>query len=796
MTGMAGLSLREAWRGLTRQRSTFVVAVLTLALGLGLTIAMGCVLHGVLLRPVGGGDGRRVVMAWAGYQGGNSDRDLFDEQSLTTWRQASQVFEHVGGFNYTTVTLLQRGEPVSLQGAIVSPEIFSVLQARAQVGTPFSPEQAHREQGKVALLSYALWRQRFGADPAAVGAAVNLGDENYTVVGVMPDDFDVPSHETAVWVPLPPGGARTRSLMVIARLRDGVGLEQARADAERVARQLAADFPETHAGMRIHIVPFADELVRESRPLVLMGAAAALLVLLICCANVSNLLLVRAIARRPEFATRSAIGARRAHLLGLVFSEALLLALCAGVLGAGAAKLMIGALLRLSPVELPRAATVGQGLQLPLAALPLALLAALLVALPSAWDVLRARLSLTGDGTRSTSRPFVRQAIVALELAVALTLLAGSALMVRTTLALRGADPGWRTQNLLAATVLLPQVKYRDPGSALQFFESFLERLRASPGVVAAAASSAVPANPVGADMDLPIQIPGRSADETGRAGVRVVTSGFFAAAGIPLLQGRDFDDSDRDRQVRRALVNRAFARKYMPDAPSAVGGQFSILAGPAPVTYEIVGVVGDVYHYGMLRDPKPEFYLPFAARPRIAMGVVVRTAGDPLAFAPEFRRQLWALDAELPVVTLDSMERMVDATWKDRSLLARVMVFFSVVVLVLTLVGVFAVAAYAVSRQVREIGIRMALGAQRDDVLRLVMGQSAWAVGAGVALGLLGAVVLGRALASQLYRVSPGDPLAFAAGAVGLALVAALGTYLPSRRATRVDPATVLRVE
>ncbi len=510
MTGMAGLSLREAWRGLTRQRSTFVVAVLTLALGLGLTIAMGCVLHGVLLRPVGGGDGRRVVMAWAGYQGGNSDRDLFDEQSLTTWRQASQVFEHVGGFNYTTVTLLQRGEPVSLQGAIVSPEIFSVLQARAQVGTPFSPEQAHREQGKVALLSYALWRQRFGADPAAVGAAVNLGDENYTVVGVMPDDFDVPSHETAVWVPLPPGGARTRSLMVIARLRDGVGLEQARADAERVARQLAADFPETHAGMRIHIVPFADELVRESRPLVLMGAAAALLVLLICCANVSNLLLVRAIARRPEFATRSAIGARRAHLLGLVFSEALLLALCAGVLGAGAAKLMIGALLRLSPVELPRAATVGQGLQLPLAALPLALLAALLVALPSAWDVLRARLSLTGDGTRSTSRPFVRQAIVALELAVALTLLAGSALMVRTTLALRGADPGWRTQNLLAATVLLPQVKYRDPGSALQFFESFLDRLRASPGVVAAAASSAVPANPVGADMDLPIQIPTR----------------------------------------------------------------------------------------------------------------------------------------------------------------------------------------------------------------------------------------------------------------------------------------------
>lgn len=795
MTSLAALSLRDALRGFARQKSFFAVAVLTLVLGFSLCTAMACVLYGVVLRPLSFGDARRLVMAWAAYEGGATERDTFDEQALVTWRQASNTLDAVGAFRYGQFTLLQRGEPASLQGASVSPELFDVLTVQARLGAPFSAAQAKSEQGKVVLLSHKLWRQRFDANPAAVGQTVNLGDEIYTVVGVMPEDFDVPSNETAVWVPLPPGPGRGRGLMVVGRMRAGVTLAQAQADADRVAQQLAAESAETRRGMRIHLVPFFDELIKDSRPMVVVGAAAALLALLICCANVSNLLLVRAIVRRGEFATRAAIGGQRRHLLSVVFAEGLVLALCGGALGAPVARWLIALLVRLSPVELPRAAALGQGLQIPLIVTVLAALVALLISLPAAWEVARTRLTLASEQeNRSTSRALARQLIVSLQVAVALTLLAGAGLMARTMLALRHADPGWRSDHLLVGQIFLPRREYQDPQKMQQFFENFIERLRAAPGVVAVAGSSAVPATPMGVDVDMPIQVPGSSNDSEGRGAIRVVTPGFFQALGIPLLQGRHLDESDRDPQARRIVVNQAFVRKHLADTPSPLGRQVNVYLGP-PQPYEIVGVVGDVHHYGMLRDPKPEFYLSFASRPFPALGVVVRVQGNPLDFAPEFRKQLWALDPELPITSLDSMENMVKATWSDRSFMTVLLGLFTFVVVALTLVGVFSVVTFTISRQVREIGIRMALGARGEDVVRMVMGQSARAVVAGVVLGLGGALAIGRALSGLMYRVSANDPLVLASGAVGLAAVAILGAYLPSRRAAKTDPSLALRV-
>lgn len=796
MSNLATLSLREALRGFARQKSLFATAVLTLVLGLSLCIAMVCVLYAVLLRPLSYGHTDRLVMAWAGYEGGASERDTFDAGALETWRQATHTLDGVAGVRYAQYTLLQRGEPTSLQGAVVSPELFSTLTLKAQVGQVFTPAMSVTEQGKVALLSHKLWRQRFDSSPNVAGTPVNLGDEVYTVVGVLPDGFDFPSNETAVWVPLPPGPGQGRGLMVVGRLRDSVGIEQAQADTDAVARQLTAEAPDTRPGMRIHLVPFFDELTKESRPMLLVGAAAALLALLICCANISNLLLVRAIVRRSEFATRSAIGAQRRHLLGVVFAEGLVLAVCAGVASAVAARWLIVALLHLSPVELPRAATIGTGLQIPAIALVLLLVTTLLISLPAAWEVVRARLSLVPtQETRSTSRRFARQLIVTLQMAVALTLLAGAGLMTRSMLALRDADPGWKTDHLLVGQVFLPRRTYQTPPQMQQFFENFMQRLRGVPGVVSVAASSAVPATPLGIDVDLPIQVPGRVANSDGRGGIRAVTPGFFQTLGIPLIQGRHLDESDGDPQLRRIVVNQAFARQYLADAPSPIGRQVNVFLG-APQAYEVVGVVGDVHHYGMLREPKPEFYMPLAIRPFSAMGIVVRTQGDPLVFAAEFRKQLWALDPELPIASLDSMENMVEATWSDRGFLTIMLGLFTLAVVVLTAVGVFSVVTFSVSRQVREIGIRMALGARGEDIVRMVMGQSARTVVAGVLLGLGGAWMLGRSLASLMYRVSASDPLVLAAGAIGLAVIAAVGTYLPSRRAARIEPAPALRIE
>jgi putative ABC transport system permease protein len=799
MTGIAAVSLREAFRAFTRQKSIFAVAVLTLSLGLGLCTTMFSVLYGVILRPLSYDTQQRLLMAWAGYEGGGSERDTFSEQAVAEWQQAARAFESVTGFHYTTFTLLQRGEPTSLEGAMVSPEFFSVFPVRPEVGAVFDPELVHAEGGKVALIGYRLWRQHFGADPDVAGKPINLGGDIYTVTGVIPDDFDVPSQKTAVWVPLPPLSAKTpagvRPLMVTGRLRPSVNLARAQTDADIMARQLATKYPDTHRGMRIHLVPFFEEMIKDSLPLVSVASTAAFLTLLICCANVSNLLLMRAIAKRSEFGIRLAVGAKRRHLLVVVFAESVLVATFGAIVASILARWMIGAVLRFSPVELPRAATIGQGFQIPIVAGSLILIAALLIAIPAAWEVVRLKLGPNAAvGVRSTSRRFARQLIVALEIATALMLVAGSGLMARTILALRDANPGWKTDHLLVAPIMLPENNYREPHQIRQFFETLIERLRATPGVVSVAASSSVPAAPIGADVDLPIQVPGNSADATGQAALRIVTPGLFKTLGIPLLQGRDLDETDGNLQLRRLVVNQSFVKKYLPD--STVLGKQVVVSLGAPQTYEIVGVVGDVHHYGILQAPKPEFYIAFAGRPFPGMGVVVRTAGDPMTFVPAFHKLLWALDPALPVAATESMEGLVRDTWNDRTFLTILIVCLTVVVVALTIVGVFSVVTYSVSRQVREIAIHMAVGAQKGDVIRLVMGQSARTVAAGVAFGLVGAWMLGRGLASLMYGVSASDPRVLLTAAVGVIIVAAIAAYLPSRRAANIDPMIALRIE
>ncbi len=800
MIGIAALSLREAFRSLIRQKSTFGVAALTLALGFSVCTAMFCVLYGVILRPLSYGDPKRLVVAWAAYEGGATERDTFGAQALMEWRQRSRAFDEIAGFGFTTFTVLQRGEPLSVEGATVSPELFSVLAIKPEAGAVIDPETAKAKDGKIAMISAKLWRQRFNADPNVAGQPINLGGEIFTVIGVVPGDFDVPTAKTGVWVPTKPvntatAASRTRTIYVVGRMKAGVSLAQGQADADLIAKQLATEFPDTHRGMRIHLVPYFEELVKESRQVVAIAGAAAFLTLLICCANVSNLLLVRAIVRRSEFATRLAIGAARRHLLAVVFGEGILLAAVSGVIGALLARWMIDTVVGMSPVELPRAAAIGAGFQIPVIAGVLIGIAALLVSVPAAWEVARARIGVSdATGTRSTSRRFARQVIVAIEVAVALTLVVGSVLMVRTIVALRDADPGWRSDHVFVATIALPRTTYRQPHQMRQFFESFVDRLRVTPGVVSVAASSSVPATPIGADVDLPIELPGQTAENKGQAGLRIVTPGLFKTLGIPFVIGRDFDASDSDSPAKKMIVNQAFTKKYLPNSGAVLGQQVTIHLG-APQTYEIVGVVRDVHHYGILQSTKPEFFIPFGSRPFWGMGIVVRTAGNPNAFAPTFYKELRAIDPNLPTASAESMEETVRSTWNDRRVLTILMVCFSGVVVALTIIGVFSVVRFSVSRQVREIAIHMAVGAERDDVVRLVMKQSARPVVAGLVLGLAGAWMLGRALSGLMYGVSANDPRVLIAATLGVLVVAGIAAYLPSRRAATLDPVVALRI-
>jgi predicted permease len=799
MSWPAALSFREAVRGLTRQTAISAIAVFTLTLGISMSAAMLCVVYGVMLRPLSYDGDRRLAVAWAGYEGALTERESFSEQALMQWRTASRTLDGLAGFRYWQFTLLERGEPIDLQGAQVSPEFFSVLGVRAAVGTTFDAPSARGGHGKVVLISHRLWRQRFAGDPTVAGQHVNLGGEIFTVSGVMPPDFDVPSQNVALWTPLPIDSMNTaastaRTLMMIARLRPSITLAQAGSEAAGIAQHLAGEHPDTHRGMRIHLVPFVDELTRESRPLLTVGSIAAWLVLFICAANASHLLLMRTVVKRPEFATRVALGAPVTHVMGVVVAESLVLAACSGIVGGILARWMIAMLVRWAPVELPRASALGHGLQVPVAAALSTVIAALLVSGPALWEVARRmRHSNASSGGRSTSRRLAGQLVVALQIGTALTLVAGAGLMARTLLALRDANPGWKTDHLLAAQISLPASTYREPPQARQFYETFIERLRQTPGAVSVAASSALPAEPMGVDVEVPIEVPGHSAQ--GQASIRLVTPGLFRTLGIPVLQGRDLDGGDADPKLRRIVVNRAFVKKHLPDSSSVIGTRV-IVALATRETYEIVGEVGDVHHYGMLREPRPEFYLPFASRPINSMGIVVRTADDPQAFAATFRTQLRLLDPALPVASTKTMVDMVRDTWSDRTFLTAVIGGFAAVVVVSTIVGVFSLMTYAVSRRKREVAIHMAVGARPGEVIRLVMGDAARFIVVGLVMGLLGAWVFGQSLRSLIYGVDAGDPRVLLMGVLIIVVVAGLGAYVPSRRAASVDPLIALRVE
>ena len=786
--------LRLALRALRRRPAFAAVVLLTLALGFGANTAILGVVHGVLLRPLPYAQPERLVALWPEHFLSNAEL-LFLRERLRT---AAQVETYSPGWS---VTLTGAGEAAQLPAARVSSGFFEALGARPLLGRGFVAADARPGTNDVAILSHALWRARFGADPRVVGRRIELDGTPQTVVGVMPPDFWYHANGVQLWQPivLDPAAPfhREASALGMARLRAGATTGHARAEL----RALVAPMREALAydadyGRDADVVPLGDALVGSVRLplLVLLGAAAC--IVLIAVANVVNLLLVRAVERRREAAVRMALGAGRGRLVRQLLVESLTLASLGGLLGMGLGAVGVRALRALLPADLPRAPEVATGPAVLLVGAAATLAAGLLLGLVAARAGTRgdaqAALRGRGDDGAGRSGQRLRAGLVVAEVALAFTLVVGAGLMVRTLWNLSRVEPGFGTASALTFTV--------SPGGRgaerRQYLHDVLDRLRALPGVHAVGATHQLPL--AGHSWDTDLQVEGRplaAGAVPPLAAWRIVTDDYFRTMAIPLRAGRPFAERDEAGAPRVAIVNRRLARELWP-GEDPIGKRltagFATMNEPATV----VGVVGDVRHDALTAEPPAELYLPFRQRLAGPMHVVVRTEGDALARAAELRAAAVAVNAAVPVADLRTLDAVVAASVAQPRLVTALLLLFGTLGLALGAVGVYGVVAYGVGQRTREIGVRLALGAEWRSIVRLVVGGGLRYALAGLGLGVAAALLLTRAMRRLVYGVGVADPATYAALALLLLGVVLLASWLPARRAARLDPAVVLRGE
>ncbi len=787
--------LRYALRTLRRSPGFAAVALVTLALGIGASTAIFSVVHAVLLRPLPYKDPARLVFVW-----GSNPRIGREEASLpdfTDWRAQSTVFEGMAGLVTRSLVLTSIEEPERIPGAGVTANFFSVVGVEPVLGRGFRPQEDRPGGERVAILSHGAWERRFGADPKVIGKSVTLSEAVYTVVGVLPRGFRAPN-DTEVWTPmaLAPAqfGRRNDFVVAIARLKRGVSLERAQAEMTVIAKRLEREYPGSNTGWTALVVPLHADLVKDVRLplLVLLGAVG--FVLLIACANVANLLLARAAARRREIAVRAALGAGRARLVGQLLTESVMLALAGGGLGAGLATWGIPALLAAAPAEMPRL-DIGIDAPILIFTLAISLLTSVVFGLAPALDA--SRLDLTGslkEGGRGSTAGAggLRGALVAAEIALSLVLLIGAGLLLRSFWRLQAVPSGFRADNVLTMRLLQTSTRFSQRVQLARFYEQVLERTARLPGVVAAGLINAVPLS--GSNTNFDFTIDGRPPLPPGQnltADFRVSSPDYFRVLGIPLIQGRLFTAYDHTEAPPVAIINEASARRHFPGQDPL--GQRIRIDGPPR---EIVGVVGNVRHESLASGTKAEIYVSYQQSGARSLALVVRTEGDPLQAVGAVRSQVRAVDQDVPVFNVRSLQAIVEASLAQRRFTMMLLAMFASVALLLAAVGIYGVVSYVASLRTHEFGVRLALGARPVDVAWLVLRQGLVLVTGGVAAGLAAAVALARLIGTLLYGVSATDALTFGAVSAMLAAVALAALYFPARRATQVDPLVALRYE
>ena len=809
--------IRFGLRALMKRPAFTAIAVVTLALGIGANSAIFSVVNAVLFRPLPFKDPDRLIVVWERRENSARSNLPLSGHEYEAFKERTACFEaltlvQLNGFNLTG-----RGDPVMVDVGEVSTEYFSVVGIPPLVGRTFAPGEDQGGGAKVVVLGHKLWTQRFGSDLNVVNQTVRLNDQSYTVIGVMPALELVPD----VLVPIDMRGelraVGKHSHMVMGRLKPGVTLDQAQAEVAHVARQVEQAIPDANRGHGVQIVGLHEHVTGSAQLPLLTLFAAVGFVLLIACANVANLLLSRAASRQREMAIRTALGAGRWRLIRQTLTESLLLGLFGGALGLLSAFWLVTLLSNITAANIPRLDTISIDNRVLLATLGFSILTGLLTGIAPAWRNSEPRLYQSiKEGMRgpfNPSRRRISSALVVGEVALAVVLLVGGGLMLKSFVQLLRVDPGFDRNHVLRLDFALPDLKYREPHQQIAFYNELIGRLQTLPGVESVGATTNTPLGP--AESWSGFAIEGRPDPPQGNrqaAAMRTVSNDYFRAMRIPLRKGRFFNNSDartalplirwfeqqpfpehfnEPQAAPAVIINETMARLYWPNE-DPVGKRMRIILSP---WLTIVGVVGDVHHTGLNTPPNPEMYLSQLQEPQSAMAVLTRTTVDPLQLAASAREQLKAMDKDLPV-TVTTMDQLFANSLAGQRFNTSLLGIFAAVALLLAMIGVFGVINYSVAQRTHEIGIRIALGAQRRDVFKLVVGQGLLLALVGIGLGAAGALALTRLIEGLLYGVSPTDGATFVIVSLIVSAVAFLACYLPARRATRVDPLVALRYE
>ena len=800
-----GQDIAYAARMLRRQPGFTAVAVLTLALGIGANTAVFTVVNGVLLRPLPYADPDRLVLLLYGRPGRISQ--WLSPLNYRDFVGQSAAFQDAAAYTPVTGNLTGTGDPERIDGASVSWNFFNVLGVAMREGRGFVEAEGSGD-GDVVVIGDGLWRRRFGGQTGLIGTVIRLDGRPRTIVGIAPGGVALPA-KAEFWRPLiftprdlAPRSRGAQWISAVARIEAGSDVPRATAALQTVAARLAAEYEPINGGTTALAVPLHQRMVQNVRQTLLVLLGAAGFGLLIACVHVANLLLARAQSRTREVAVRAALGAGRGRLIAQFLSEAVLLGLLGGAAGLAAAYWCTRALVALAPASIPRLPEVAIDLRVLAFTLAVAVgtsvLFGLMPALSASGGAVARFIGTAGRGAVGAGPSRPRRALVVCEMALAVMLLVGAGLLIRSYVRLQQVSPGFDPEGIITFNLSLPEAKYSSTSSVAAFTATLLARLRAEPGVETAAAVFGLPFGELSASTSF--RNPSKPDTPDGPlAGMRIVSPDYFKTMRVPLVAGRLFDQRDDDAAAEVVLINQQAARRYF-SGENPLGQQVRVgvsLAREARSNNKtIVGIVGDVKYGRLDADTPPEIYLPYAQHAVDEFTVAVRTTGDPMAFAPALRRDVAAIDRELPIARIEPMTAVVGASVAERRFTMLLLSAFAAVAVALAAIGIYGVLAYLVSQRTQEIGVRLAIGAAPGDVARLFLREGARLTGIGLAAGFAGAAAATRVLSALLFGVTATDPATFGAVAGALALVALAAAYFPARRASRVDPMTALRTD
>jgi putative ABC transport system permease protein len=793
--------IRYGLRMLLKHKGFTAVAVVALGLGIGANTAIFSLVNGVLLRPLPYPDADQIVY----FEGRNPAKGITDSNisvpDFSAWAEQQQLFASIALFSAGNGTLSgSAGEPERVPRAGVSSSFFAVLGVQPVLGRSFIAEDDQPNSEAAAVLSYALWKRRFGGDASIIGRQITVNARPMTVVGVMPPQFAFPS-ETQLWTTQRIVGEQprdNRAYSAIARLKPGVALQQAQSQINGINAQLAQAYPDTNAGSEVNLAQLQERLVRAVRPSLLALLGAVAFVLLIACANVANLLLARSAARQKEVAIRSALGASRGRVIRQMLTESTLLSVLGGIVGLILSVWLTDLLVSITPANSPRLTDVHVDLRVLVFTLALSTVTGLLFGLAPALQTSKLDVSnslkVGGRTGESHHRASLRNLLLIGEVALSLVLLVGAGLLMKSFMRLREVQPGFNPERVLIASISLPGGKYKEDHQYLDFHRQLRERLTASPGVQSVGAGVNLPLGASDYGIGRAFVPEGRplTAEESINASYSSTTAGYFEALQIPLLAGRTFNEHDGADSPKVVVINRTAAVKHFGSEREAIGRQLRVWRDEK-FPREIVGVVGDTKPSTLERDAGAQIFVPYAQDIWSFMTYAIRTAGDPEALIPALRREVLALDPDQPVFNVRTMEDVVNESIGTRRVSAMLFSVFAGAALLLATLGIYGVMAYSVTQRTQEIGIRMALGAQAGDVLRMVVREGMMLTIAGIAAGLVGAFALTRIIARLLFGVGAYDPATFVAISLLLLAVSFVACYFPARRAARLNPIIAL---